>query len=410
MTGPRLRQQLDIGTQPIGYLWQTGQANPVPTLLAADFTRGSCADESHTVDWQHRSITGGPLTLLRRKATWESGEIDVTIPGGSITRKASGAFQGRITSTVLLPTSFTEGQMGLWGTQGWTKFKLHSPGDNVGMGQFLGELNQLPSTRQLALRLIDSWKAGLQFFKSLGSRYLNVVFGWLPFLRSIQNTLKIVRNLAPRWEKLRQGMDKPVRRGGMVFSDSSVTETEEINGVGATGINAVFCSPAGTTQYYRFNVGDHSKSTITQSQTKVWFAGKFRWSSGALPVIQNLRMNYRLFGFGISPKLVWDLLPFSWLVDWFTNVGDVLANVSDQLYGLVAEYAYIMASKTTTTTYRTKTTFKDPLNTVKYRVVEVRDEVKMRRKASPYGFGFTAGDLNSSQLAILVALGLSYRF
>jgi len=45
--------------------------------------------------------------------------------------------------------------------------------------------------------------------------------------------------------------------------------------------------------------------------------------------------------------LVWELLPMSWLLDWFGNFGDVIANVSTgAVDNLVLEYGFIMRHRT----------------------------------------------------------------
>jgi hypothetical protein len=113
------------------------------------------------------------------------------------------------------------------------------------------------------------------------------------------------------------------------------------------------------------------------------------------------------FGLTISPELLWELTPWSWAVDWFTNTGDVISNISDsQKYGLVMPYGYMMEHSITKYTYEpVGWKLKDNLGTVQ--PISFVKETKRRKTAHPFGFGVTDSDLDSGQVAILSALGLS---
>jgi hypothetical protein len=106
------------------------------------------------------------------------------------------------------------------------------------------------------------------------------------------------------------------------------------------------------------------------------------------------------------------MLPFSWLVDWFTNVGDVVSNVSTLGSSLQLAYGYIMVEdrwqRTVEGDYgpddyylRTGTSVRE---NIKSSVTHYR---KRRLKASPFGFTVSFQDLSMGQKAILTALGLS---
>jgi len=108
----------------------------------------------------------------------------------------------------------------------------------------------------------------------------------------------------------------------------------------------------------------------------------------------------------ITPSLAWELLPWSWMVDWFGNVGDLMANISAASYdNLVAKYAYIMRTR------------RISYNTIQDQPLTIGKslrlngtffvETKERAAASPYGFGLDWNGFSTSQLAILAALGIS---
>lgn len=54
-------------------------------------------------------------------------------------------------------------------------------------------------------------------------------------------------------------------------------------------------------------------------------------------------MNY---GFKLSPQNVWDMIPYSFIVDWFTHIGDILNTLENYATGLEAEPSNIWYSVT----------------------------------------------------------------
>jgi hypothetical protein len=116
----------------------------------------------------------------------------------------------------------------------------------------------------------------------------------------------------------------------------------------------------------------------------------------------------KLYGVELTPATVWNLAPWSWAVDWEGNVGDVLHNVSRFAQdGLVMRYGYIMQSKIATTTYSLayEGRFKSaPQQDLQLTIIS---QSKVRRRATPFGFGFDMTALSGRQSAILGALGIS---
>jgi len=110
---------------------------------------------------------------------------------------------------------------------------------------------------------------------------------------------------------------------------------------------------------------------------------------------------------GLTPALLWELTPFSWLIDWFANIGTLISvNQALQENNLVLRYGYLMQKNTALVTiahpgYPFYTGHTGPLSaTLTY-------EWKQRVRATPYGFGINTATLSASQWAILAALGLT---
>jgi hypothetical protein len=114
----------------------------------------------------------------------------------------------------------------------------------------------------------------------------------------------------------------------------------------------------------------------------------------------------KLVGARISPEVLWELQPWSWLVDWYFNIGQILENIeSFQTDGLVARYAYLMCTDVVTCDVATsRYSLRGYLGEVSRRTVVTR---KQRIRASPYGFGTNPATWSPERWAILAALGLT---
>jgi hypothetical protein len=115
-----------------------------------------------------------------------------------------------------------------------------------------------------------------------------------------------------------------------------------------------------------------------------------------------------LLGIRITPEVLWNLAPWSWAIDWFSNLGDVVSNLSDWATdGLALRYGYIMEHKSIYVTYSLvgKPRFL-PEGTFASDVIAYR-ETKRREKATPFGFGLDWNTFSPRQLAIAAALGIT---
>lgn len=158
------------------------------------------------------------------------------------------------------------------------------------------------------------------------------------------------------------------------------------------------------------SVGDRTLERIVK--TKCWAVGSFRYYRPELDVddesmnryIKKIRQQLLLHGLRINPTHIWAAIPWSWLIDWFTNIGDIIAR-ADEAWNdsMVARNLYVMKRteiKVVQThwlnTYSGPLTFKAERNVV----------TKLRRLAdSPFGF-VLGGALSQHQLSILGALGM----
>ncbi len=285
------------------------------------------------------------------------------------------------------------------------RFSPLKPGANS--GQALVELlhDGLP---KLPLLLFNK----LKNFRSLGSEYLNVQFGWAPFLKDLQDLYKTWHSIDSRISQIIRDNGKPIRRKGSLSKDIS---TDEFSLAG----NGIYNFPS--IRPLSYVGGDPKRSLVrtTVISQDIWFSGSFRyylpfdltneWTPAA---------KLALFGLNPTPSLLYEVMPWSWLIDWFSNIGDVISNLSSNgIADLIIDYGYIMRHSKTETTWYIK--YADNLNAsygaepvsfsnpTPSQTVKTIFETKERVAATPFGFGLQIADLSDRQLAILTALGLS---
>jgi hypothetical protein len=270
-------------------------------------------------------------------------------------------------------------------------------------GTFIGELKSgLPKLVGKEL-----FKTKMKDYRKVGSEYLNVEFGWKPLISDLQSFGKAAIESEKIINQLHRDSGKNVRRK-YTFPDEVARWGPGINTGRVAYTNGfslypyLYKSPTGTTL-----------TVMTEVTTKTWFSGCFTYHlnlGNTLPdrLARHAAEARKLYGVELTPATVWNLAPWSWAADWEGNIGDVLHNVSRfSQDGLVMRYGYIMQEKTCVATYtlnpggRLDDSPYEPLS------LTVTAQSKVRRRATPFGFGFDMTALTGRQSAILGALGIS---
>lgn len=368
-----------------------------------------CIDQTHPnfgryfdpdvlTDW------GGPLDLLKVSYRYPVvGNRAGNAKGSYVKRTYTGAIHaqpGLILSKTLTPEIMhlyakADDAATRWG-YGATAIERCKPGSpQAAFGTTLAELlrDGIPSILHRF-----QFQSQLEFYRSLGSNYLNVEFGWKPFVADIQASARALLNQAKLLEDLSRNSGKRMRRQ-YVFPGETTTSTLE---KGASYF------PWPTLTNWHWTQGG---CTITETKKKrTWFAGEFVYRVPSdFSNIGSIKAKARyLLGIELTPSYLWQIAPWTWLSDWFANIGDVLSNIASITEDdLVIRYAYLMqeARHETKTTHRGVRTFDGSVPDVIEGVTTVTH--KTRIGASPYGFGWTWDDFSPRQLAILAALGIT---
>lgn len=234
--------------------------------------------------------------------------------------------------------------------------------------------------------------------KAVSDEYLNYQFGWKPFLNDLRKLSKAIYESEDLISQLQRNSGKITRRS-YTFPDVTYSSTS-----GTTA--KPYPSPYSTLVSSTTRMMDESSSIET------WFNGAFTYhadlrGSTSWERVEDAAKTARLlYGIKLSPDVVWNLMPWSWVIDWQTNIGDVLTNVG--LFsndGLVMHYGYVMQHLKAERHYYMKPTWYGGFSP--YLSSRLITEKKQRVRASPWGFGLELGDLSLRQMSILTALGIS---
>lgn len=258
---------------------------------------------------------------------------------------------------------------------------------------FIVELRDLPG--MMRERFTRDLRGG-------AGKHVEVQFGWLPLLSDLRKLVNLQQTAQKRLTWLIENNGKPVRRRTTLVETSTRTGYTTVPGVGhlpSLPNVTVYKSPIGFEWHDEY--------------THVWASARFRYwlPKGPRNIEWTKEMLDRLYGRGVTPEVIYNAIPWSWLVDWFSNVGDVLANldagVADRL---AADYFYVMAHSIRMRTREVNVIYQDPRSLQRFNITTTSNAYfiqKRRVVGDPFGFNTSETSLTSMQLSILGALGLS---
>lgn len=286
------------------------------------------------------------------------------------------------------------------GATGWKRSSPTKP--RVDTGVAIAELRELPRMlRTTAKGFADLWRSlggSKTYFgpKKVADHWLNHQFGWLPFLSDLRGLYKLTKNLDKELKQLARDNGQWIKRACTLTnsSDSQILVNDNR-----------CCSPVVNTYCYSTPAGQSVVTKTTSERT--WFEARFRYHIPGHPGSWqwNSRAISMLYGIQISPSLLWEITPWSWLIDWVSNAGDVISNISQiTINDLCAKYAYVMSTKSERVDVYQISNYRNCVGGGNWYALLER---KCRYGASPFGFGLTGADFSARQWSILSALGLS---
>jgi len=281
----------------------------------------------------------------------------------------------------------------------------------------VGELLQdVPAIPGLAL-----WKSRLRALETVAAsadEFLNVTFGILPTIADMQDFLKGVHKVDKAVDQFIRDSGRQVRRS--YHFDTERTETETV----VTGASPIGYANKSNNLYPTPSRCLPSYETIRHRvvERKIWFDGAFTYYLPDWYETGNrqnrIKLTAKLLGADVDLNTVWQLAPWSWAVDWFSNAGTFVKAVQSLIsYGTIMRYGYVMETTTVTDTYKAGNMIA-PYFDASYSgfvnppypaiaPVTIRVTTKKRVKANPFGFGVSWDGLSTVQQAIVAALGIT---
>lgn len=246
----------------------------------------------------------------------------------------------------------------------------------------------------------------LNVFQKAGSEYLNVVFGWLPFVGELTNVLRAVSES----EKI---LSQYVRDSGKVIRRKRSFDPIQTNQPVRTFANRSLAWPV-TASYFEPLASKRSGTLELREGTETIFsfsaAYTYYLETGGnffADLKRFEQLSNKLLGTRITPEVLWELVPFSWLVDWMATTGTYVANATSfNNDDLVLRYGYVMRQQKHWQQWSLPglTIGGKPLGTVVVATTSIR---KSRVRSTPYGFGRNPAAFSGQQWAILAALGMT---
>ncbi len=246
--------------------------------------------------------------------------------------------------------------------------------------------------------------------------YLAASFGVTPLITDCVKFLEAYSESEKRLKQLVKDNGKWVRRRALLTLVGSDTEPPQ-QGWWVIHPDTYHPSMLPTLKYECYQAGTraYSENKFTK-HIKVWAVGKSKYwlPSAYLTGGPNVKKLLRRIDFNTDITLVnvYNLMPWSWLIDYFFNFGSFFASLSGGLADtLIFDYAYIMReekhvdwNKHTESVY----TSPDPGSGKEVSCTIVKTGIlRSRGAASLFGFGYNERDLSPTQWSILGALGLS---
>jgi hypothetical protein len=281
-----------------------------------------------------------------------------------------------------------------------------SPTNSIAeVSTFLGELVKdglpsLPGLRAMESKVSAAVKAGDEF--------LNAAFGWAPLVKDVTSVRDAAKHADTVLAQYERDSGRVVRRRYNFTPENTVSE-----GYVATDTTAMMAGGSPILADISGIRGNLVRKVETSRRR--WFSGAFTYY---LPADYDSRKRMagdaseadKLFGTSLTPEVLWELAPWSWAIDWFSNAGDVISNVSAwESAGLVMRYGYMMEHTVHTWTYEMDRAGLEGLAHSPVPPLVLVTESKKRVPANPFGFGVDWDGLSPFQGSVLAALGITRR-
>jgi hypothetical protein len=278
------------------------------------------------------------------------------------------------------------------------------------LSAFLGELRE-----GLPRALPDLLRKRADIARAAGSDYLNVEFGWKPLLDDLQS-------LALSLLEASYGLFRPFGANHRRREDLPIESFSRFDGSGTLSGYYGSSSPISHGEHKAEGNGAFGGLSITGQWSTVRRTSIIRSIEGEFVYIPKAGFDpskymdrlETLVSLEITPAVLWQLSPWSWMVDWFADIGGAISSMEAAVSNRVLS-TYCYAMETTEVSVDNSVASLRHINsaTVSYTGPKIwtgtqRYVRKRRVRANPFGFEGTSNSRPTGEkAAILAALGLT---
>jgi len=416
---PRIKESDIKITKPATHHYLDGSVVNASNVLSLGKTTSKLwVSEGHPVNRKTgKRDSGGPFHVSHTGVFVNPGSVHNVLGGNSLTTLYSGPVWGPMVKAAPIGEHYegtvramNEKSMAADGTTAISQCAPNNPTAGLASGLAETAREGIPT-----LPGIQSWRKRTEALKALGSEYLNYQFGWNPLQNEVHSVVNAARHHRDIMQNYRHNEGKNVHRR-FDFTPEITTWQEEVEAPPQF-------APLNTTYLGNAAIPGNKVLVSCKKERKRWFEGCFTYGgpSGTDSFRRALGFGSEadaVYGLTLTPDVLWNLTPWSWAVDWFTNTGDLIHNVTNfALAGLVMRYGYMMEETISTYSTEYHDTYWNTLSSKVPKKVGVsregncsRGEItihKSRFPASPFGFGVGWDGLSPTQLAITAAIGIT---
>jgi len=289
----------------VGSTWvliANGNNNTVPPEVRVT---GSCIDDLHPYPY----LTDGPLTINRKDLVpiYLNGETRIFPNNLGVLHYVSykGYCASRSTNSSGVPT-LPSPSNDYWITKALANLNLSRP--VVDLPLFIFEFKDFPRM----LKGLGQVLSGKIRPDSIPNGHLAYQFGWKPLFSDLMNLLNLADSIEDRKRLLMNAMKKGGTRvnrslgsfdlARASYGDPFIWESPVANGPWTIAANVNW-----------------------DGYEKAWYTARLSVNPNSLPSGNLETIAARaVLGLNLSASTLWNMLPWSWLIDYFTNVGDML--------------------------------------------------------------------------------------
>jgi hypothetical protein len=162
---------------------------------------------------------------------------------------------------------------------------------------FMLELKSLKDLHRL-------WRSKLPLLKNITGAHLNVSFGWLPFISDVQRIFGALKNFQKKVRKLQEESSKPRKRHFRRYLDTVDLPSDGF--IGTADAN-----------------GQFSRETTWLQHPLYCATADYVHVMPDMSLVMNQVAGFLdSLGVQLNASIIWNAIPYSFVVDWFFNVGD----------------------------------------------------------------------------------------